>query len=327
MARQNGHGRQGVAVHAVLRRLVIGGVTAVLMAAAASAQQGRFRSGVDLVNVGVMVLDKRGNFITDLSARDFEVYEEGERQTVSHFSRGGTGAEAENLRLGLLFDTSGSMHDDIELARTAAIKFLKGLPEAQDITLVDFDTEVRIARYGQADFPRMVERIRGRKPEGLTALYDALGVYLDGLTELEGRKVLVIYTDGGDTRSAMSFADTLSMLRMADVTVYAVGFLEHQTGSMRSQQKMQLMQMAETTGGQAFFPVSTRSLTDIFDKVVAQIRAQYSLGFTSRNARKDGTWRRIEVRLVGSHLQALKVRSRKGYFAPVLDPSSRGSGQ
>jgi Ca-activated chloride channel family protein len=109
--------------------------------------------------------------------------------------------------------------------------------------------------------------------------------------------------------------------------VYAVGFLEHQTGSMRSQQKMQLMQMAETTGGQAFFPVSTRSLTDIFDKVVAQIRAQYSLGFTSRNARKDGTWRRIEVRLVGSHLQALKVRSRKGYFAPVLDPSSRGSGQ
>ena len=203
MARQNGAWGQGVAVHAVLRWVTIGGVTAVLMAAAVSAQQGRFRSGVDLVNVGVMVLDKRGNFITDLSERDFEVYEEGERQTVSHFSRGGTGAEAENLRLGLLFDTSGSMHDDIELALTAAIKFLKGLPEAQDITLVDFDTEVRIARYGQPDFPRLVERIRGRKPEGLTALYDALGVYLDGLTELEGRKVLVIYTDGGDTRSAM----------------------------------------------------------------------------------------------------------------------------
>jgi Ca-activated chloride channel family protein len=327
MARQNGAWGQGVAVHAVLRWLTIGGVTAVLMAAAVSAQQGRFRSGVDLVNVGVMVLDKRGNFITDLSARDFEVYEEGERQTVSHFSRGGTAAEAENLRLGLLFDTSGSMQDDIELARTAAIKFLKGLPEAQDITLVDFDTEVRIARYGQADFPRLIERIRGRRPEGLTALYDALGVYLDGLTELEGRKVLVIYTDGGDTRSAVTFADTLGMLRMADVTVYAIGFLEHQVGSMRSQQKMQLMQMAETTGGQAFFPVSTRNLTDIFDKVVAQIRAQYSLGFTSRNARKDGTWRKIEVRLVGSHLQGLKVRSRKGYFAPLLESASRGSGQ
>ena len=77
-------------MHAVVRRMVMGAVAAVLMAAAVSAQQGRFRSGVDLVNVGVMVLDKRGNFITDLSARDFEVYEEGERQTVSHFSRGAT---------------------------------------------------------------------------------------------------------------------------------------------------------------------------------------------------------------------------------------------
>ena len=121
------------------------------------------------------------------------------------------------------------MHDDIELARTAAIKFLKGLPEAQDITLVDFDTEVRIARYGLQDFPRLVERIRARKPEGLTALYDALGIYLDGADELDGRKVLVIYTDGGDTRSAVTFADRSSMLKMADVTVYAVGFLEHQS--------------------------------------------------------------------------------------------------
>ena len=163
-ATDEGHwGHKGVAVHAVLRRLTVGGVAAVALAAAVSAQQGRFRSGVDLVNVGVMVLDKRGNFITDLTARDFEVYEEGERQTVSYFSRGDTAGEAENLRLGLLFDTSGSMHDDIELARTAAIKFLKGLPEAQDITLVDFDTEVRIARYGQQDFPRMIERIRGAK--------------------------------------------------------------------------------------------------------------------------------------------------------------------
>jgi Ca-activated chloride channel family protein len=303
-------------------------MAAAVLATAVSAQQGRFRSGVDLVNVGVMVFDKRGNFITDLNARDFEVYEEGERQNVSYFSRGDSVGEAENLRIGLLFDTSGSMQDDIELARTAAIKFLKGLPEAQDITLVDFDTEVRIARYGQQDFPRLIERIRQRKPQGLTALYDALGVYLDGLTELDGRKVLVIYTDGGDTRSAVTFADSLSMLKMADVTVYAIGFLEHQGNSLRSQQKMQLMQMAETTGGQAFFPVSTRNLTDIFDKVVAQIRAQYSLGFTSRNDRKDGTWRRLEVRLVGSHLQGMRVRSRKGYFAPLLDGrSARGSGQ
>jgi VWFA-related protein len=96
-------------VHGVLRRLTVGLVAAVLLGAAVSAQQGRFRSGVDLVNVGVMVLDKRGNFITDLNEGDFEVYEDGERQTVKYFARGDTAGHAENLRVGLLFDTSGSM--------------------------------------------------------------------------------------------------------------------------------------------------------------------------------------------------------------------------
>ena len=302
-----------------LRWTVIGGMTIALLVATASAQQGRFRGGVDLVNVGVMVVDKRGNFITDLAQRDFEVYEEGERQTVSYFSRGSSDSEADNLRMGLLFDTSASMVEDIKLARTAAVRFLNGLPEAQDVTLVDFDTEVRIARYGVKDFPRMVERIRGRRPDGLTALYDALGVYLDGMTDIEGRKVLVIYTDGGDTRSAVTFADALGMLKAADSTVYVIGFLEHQPGSLRSQQRMQMMQMAEVTGGQAFFPFSTHNLNEIFDKIVTQVRAQYSLGFTSSNAKKDGTWRRLEVRLNGSHLQGLKVRSRRGYFAPLAD--------
>jgi Ca-activated chloride channel family protein len=308
-------------------RIVISGIAALVLSTGTSAQQGRFHAGIDLVNVGVMVFDKRGNFITDLSEHDFELYEEGERQTVKFFARGNATGEAENLRLGLLFDTSGSMHQDIELARTAAIKFLKGLPEAQDVTLVDFDTEVRIARYGQQDFPRMIERIRQRRPDGLTALYDALAVYLDGMTDLDGRKVLVVYTDGGDTRSAVTFADSLGMLRMADVTVYAIGFLDHERPSARNQQRMQLMQMAEVTGGQAFFPVSIENLTAIFDKVAEQIRAQYNLGFVSTNARKDGTWRKLEVRLVGSHLQGFKVRSRKGYFAPLAETQSGNSGQ
>ena len=298
-------------------RAGVAGVLAGAVTAGLSAQQGRYRSSIELVNVGVMVFDKRGNFITDLKEGDFELFEEGQRQDVTFFSRGDTGAEAQNLRLGLLFDTSGSMTDDIRFARTAAIKFLNGLPEAEDITLVDFDTEVRVARYGQNDFPRLVERIRGRKPDGWTALYDALGIYLDGADELDGRKVLVIYTDGGDTRSAITFSESLEMLRASDVTVYAIGFLEHQSASLRNEQKMRLQQLTEITGGQAFFPASTRVLDQVYERVLAQIRAQYSLGFTSSNPRKDGTWRKVEVRLTGEHLQGLKVRARKGYFAPL----------
>lgn len=303
---------------AIIGRAIIGGVlAAVALGSVASAQQGRFRAGVDLVNVGVMVLDKRGNLIADLTAADFEVFEEGARQQLRFFATGDADAEAQNLRLGLLFDTSGSMTDDIRMARTAAVKFLNTLHEAQDITLVDFDTEVRVARYGQNDFPRLVERIRERKPEGWTALYDALGIYLDGAFELDGRKVLVVYTDGGDTRSAVSFGDTLAMLQASDVTVYAIGFLQNQPHSARTGQRMRLQQIAEITGGEAYFPYSSRNLDEIYAKILEQVRAQYNLGFTSTNAAKDGTWRRIEVRLTDPDRRGLKVRSRQGYFAPL----------
>ena len=196
-----------------MRSVLLGTTIAALVATGLAAQQGRYRAGVDLVNVAVMVIDREGNFIPNLKQGDFELFEEGVKQSVQFFSRGDADAEALNLRLGLLLDTSGSMFDDIALARTAAIRFLKDLPEAHDITLVDFDTEVRVARYGTADLPRLVERIRSRKPDGFTSLYDALGIYLDGADDMDGRKVLVLYSDGGDTRSAQTFADIMSIDR------------------------------------------------------------------------------------------------------------------
>jgi Ca-activated chloride channel homolog len=282
-------------------------------------QQGRFRAEVDLVNIAVMVMDRQGNFISDLKADDFALYEDGARQKVTHFLRGDSDAEALNLRLGLLLDTSGSMQDDIALARTAAIRFLKELPEAHDVTLVDFDTEVRVARYGLADLPRLIERIRSRKTAGWTAFYDALGIYLDGVQELDGRKILVVYTDGGDTRSAQTFSDVLEMLRASDVIVYGIGFLQHQPTSVRNQQKMRLQQLADLTGGQTFFPTSIKGLGEVFDQIVAQVRAQYSLGFISSNTTHDGAWRKVEVRLTPAHLHSLRVRARRGYYAPLRD--------
>jgi VWFA-related protein len=161
-------------------------------------RQPTFRASVDLVHFGVTVTDRRGNFLTDLNAADFEIIEEGQKQTLRLFARGDTtvgllgagdrdeGALRQELHIGLLLDTSGSMTEDLKLARSAAIKFLNMLPEADDMTLVDFDTEVRVAKYGQKDFPRLVERIRQRKADGWTALYDAVGVYLDGAHDDKG---------------------------------------------------------------------------------------------------------------------------------------------
>lgn len=305
-------------MHAVKARIVMAALAAgaaSLVPAGLAGQQATFRAGIDVVNFGVTVTDRRGTFITDLDIEDFEILEDGKKQTPTYFARGDQATAAPPLHIGLLFDTSGSMGEDIKLARSAAVRFLNTLTDAVDMTLVDFDTEVRVATYGQRDFPRMVERIRSRQPAGYTAMYDALGVFLDGAAENEGRTILLLYTDGGDTRSAIALGDVMTLVQVSDVTIYAVGFLEHQSSSARVVQRAQLTRIAETTGGQAFFPTAMKDVEAAYDKVVAQIRAQYSLGYISTNTALDGRWRRVQIRLVRPDLRDARLQSRRGYFA------------
>jgi Ca-activated chloride channel family protein len=283
-----------------------------------AAQTPTFRTGIDLATFGVTVVDRKGEYLTDLNAEDFEIVEDGQKQTLKYFARGTDLESGPEMHVGLLFDTSGSMTEDIKLSRSAAVKFLNTLSEAKDMTLVDFDTEVRVAKYGQRDFPRMVERIRGRTPDGNTALYDAMGVYLDGASEDDGRKILVVYTDGGDTQSTISFGDLMTLLRASDATVYPVGFLEHSRGHI--EERAHLMQIAEATGGQAFFPTTMKDIEAAYDKVVAQIRAQYSLAYTSTNTKQDGAWRKVEIRASRPDLKGTKILARRGYFAPYQEP-------
>jgi Ca-activated chloride channel family protein len=287
---------------------IVAACTAAMLHAARG-QQATFRAGIDLVTMGVTVVDRRGNFVSDLTSSNFEIREDGRPQTITYFARGEE-LDAVPLHVGLLFDTSGSMGDDIKLSRSAAVRFLNTLSDAEDMTLVDFDTEVRVATYGQRDFPRMVERIRARQPDGWTALYDALGVFLDGAAENEGRTILVIYTDGGDTRSTLAFSDVMTLVRASGVTIHAVGFLEHQSSSSRLTQRMRLTQIAEETGGQAFFPSTMKDVEVAYDKVVAQIRNQYTLGYTSTNRAQDGKWRRVEVKVVRPDLKDARVQTR-----------------
>jgi Ca-activated chloride channel family protein len=298
-------------------------VTRALMAFAAivstgltaTAQKPTFRAAIDLVNFGVTVVDKQGKPITGLKADDFQVIENGKTQTLRFFAAGEP-EEAPPLHLGLLLDTSGSMADDLKDARSAAVKFVNALDGAADVTLVDFDTEVRVARFGADDYPRLVERIRGRKADGWTALYDAVGVYLNGAQSQDGRKVLVLYTDGGDTTSSLTFRDMLDLLKASDVTVYAIGYLEHQSSSGRIQQRSELERAAETTGGQSFFPGIAKDLTGVFEKIREELAARYSLGYISSDARTDGTWRNVEIKLVRPDLKGVRLRTRTGYFAP-----------
>jgi Ca-activated chloride channel homolog len=307
--------------------------TACLLVAATlglDAQQ-TFRAEVDLVHFDVTVVDKQGQPVIGLKPEDFEIVENGRKQALQFFSAGdtdgsstsgdgsstsGEGDAESPMHLGLLLDTSGSMADDLKDARAAAVKFVNAVEHAADFTLVDFDTEVRVARFSPADYPRLVERIRMRPADGWTALYDALGVYLNGAQGQEGRKVLVLYTDGGDTRSSLTFADALDLLKASDVTVYAIGYLEHQSSSARFQQRAELERFAAMTGGRAYFPSRPKDLDGVFDNIQKEIAARYSLGYVSSDTRTDGSWRGVEIKLLRRDLKGVRLRTRSGYYAP-----------
>jgi Ca-activated chloride channel family protein len=316
--------RRPLLAAAVLAFAGAGAGASLFRVEAAAAAQQRIRAGVDLVHFSVVVTDRQGAPITGLKPEDFELVEEGKPQAITYFSEGDPDegsklAELLPLRLGLALDTSGSMERDINDVRTGVIKFLLANEAAVDYTLVDFDTEVRVTRYGPDETERLIERIRRRKPDGWTALYDAVGVYLHSIGTIDGQKILLVYTDGGDTRSELTFSDLLDLLKSNDVTVYAIGYLENQSSSGRTVQQSQLQRMAQVTGGQAFFPTSMKDLEKIYEKIQREIAARYSLGYVSSDTRQDGAWRKVEVRLKRPDLKGARLRTRGGYFAPYRE--------
>jgi len=298
-----------------MRRVVVLSLTLVLTVATALAQQ-TFRSAIDLVHFGVVVTDKQGSPVAGLTADDFEIKEAGKPQAIKFFAAGDP-ETAPPLHLGFLLDTSGSMEEDLKDVRTAAIKFLNAMDQAEDITLVDFDTEVRKATYSGSQYAHLIERIRERKADGMTALYDAIGVYLAGTADQDGQKVLIMYTDGGDTRSALTMSEILNLLRASDVTVYVVGYLEHQSSSGRMTQRAELTRFAAMTGGLALFPTSVKEVDKMYEKIEREISSRYNLGYTSTDERTDGAWRSVEIRLKRTDLKGVKIRTRDGYFAPM----------
>ena len=273
-----------------------------------------FRGSVDLGNVGVTVAGKKQRLVTDLTVNDFAVYEDGKPQPIFAFA---SGAEpGPPLHVGVLLDVSASQELDLGFTQNAVIKFLTSLPEAVDMTFIDFASQVRGGRYAQSDFPRLVKRVRDLKAGGETALYDAIGVYLDGASEQDGRKIMVLYTDGGDTQSSLSLDSLMKLLKASDVTVYAIGALEKQPFKAALIQRALLADIAEATGGTAFFPSNVKDLDRIYEQVLGEVRAQYTLGYLSTNEKADGTWRKVDVRITRADAKGLHIRARKGYYAP-----------
>jgi len=268
------------------------------------------------VRLSVVVTGKDGRLIHGLAQDRFQVLEEGRPQQVAYFCEGAPG-ETLPLHLGLLLDGSESMDQDIGAAANAAVKFVKSLDEAVDVTFVDFDTTINLGRFLPDNYPRLFARIRERKAGGGTSLYDALGVFIERTFNEPGQHVVLIYTDGGDSTSSMTYGKLQQLLRLGNVMAYVVGYEQNQSTSERMMQQVRLGAIAHETGGEAFFPQSADELAGAYAKILDELAARYTIGYVPADLKTDGRFHKVEVRLGRPEVKGAKVRTRPGYLAPT----------
>jgi Ca-activated chloride channel family protein len=271
-----------------------------------------FRGTVEVVRLPVVVFARDGAPVRGLTADDFEVFEGGRRQPVAFFAEGPPGPDVP-LHLGIMLDRSESMELDLKAASAAAIRFIDALDEARDVTLVEFEKAIQVSRFSPANYPQLFSRIRDGKLGPLTALNDAIGRYVETTHGRDGQHVLVLYTDGGDSANGLTAADVQTLLRMGDVMVYVMGYVENLPAGERLRMQGTLTRMAEETGGEAFFPSSVKDVSAAYARIRAEIDARYTLGYVPSETVRDGRFRRVEVRL--RHPEpGIRVRTRSGYI-------------
>ena len=282
---------------------------AVLIAAGASATPPRpspspgsvFPVNLDEVHVSLSVRDAQNKVVTALRASDFELTEDGRPQTIQLFARGvdegqdsAAAREALALDLGLLLDTSSSMLQELKLSQEAATRFLEAIPRARELYTIFFDEDIRVSRYDSENQQGLSDRIHAAKGGGNTALYDAIAVYLSRVQDGSGRKILVLFTDGEDTRSALTYSDVVKLVRSGRVTIYAIAFGMYGGGPSRTlRPRAVLEQLAAMTGGQVFTPRSSRDLAGIYDRILEDLAGQFVVGYVSDNPLRDGKLRKI----------------------------------
>jgi Ca-activated chloride channel homolog len=300
-------------------------IASILLVSAASAVRGQEDTPVFAVDVGVVyvtatVRTEKGALVSDLGAEDFVLYEDGRPQKVSLFApaaqKGQEGEEAAlALNLGMLLDTSESMREQIKLSQESAIRFLESIPRARDLLLVFFDQDIRLSRYTSENQQGLFERILETKGKGNTALYDAISVYISRVSGSGGRKVLLVFTDGEDSTSAIGIMDVINLVRSSGVTIYPISFAGGAFGIGNNRfltAKAFLTQLADASGGSVFSPTASRELSSVYAKILDELENQYVLGFVSDKPEPDRRYRKLRLEVKGKEM---KVRHRAGYYA------------
>jgi len=303
-----------VAQHAPLLSAV--SLAAGLAAASPSAAQpvAVFSAETSLVNVAVTVEDAHGRPIDGLTARDFVVTEDGRRQKIEMCARmEAGGSRLTSLDVALLVDTSDSMLETLRRSQEAAVRFLTSLPNAQEIIVVFFDQTQRLERFDREHPEALFERVRTLPAGGNTAVRDAIAFSLRALSRSNGRSALVLLTDGIDTVSTTEPGALDKSVQSHAVTIYPVAYPASASGDGPDPQQAlkELGRLAEVTGGRLFRLPNEAALPRVLDEIVADLRAQYVLGFTPDASVAPGRLRKISVKLPG-HGKVV-VRHRAGY--------------
>ncbi|MFL6286562.1 MAG: VWA domain-containing protein [Pyrinomonadaceae bacterium] len=271
------------------------------------------RISSNLVPVPASVLDAQGRVVTDLRVEDFELLVDGRVRPVGDLSHAET-----PVSIALLFDNSSSLNATREFERKAGIEFLKSVVRKVDrAAIYSISTEPRLAQPLTNDVHTLVRTVEGfGKAEGATALFDTIATAADYLQPQKTRKVVVIVSDGTDTISDLDFDQTMARVLSDDCQVYAVQTGNSESANLRDLAgERRLQEFAAQTGGEVFIPHSNRELSDAFTQIAADLSQQYVLSYYPDSTEpRDGRFRSFTLNV--KTRPNLRVRTRKGYYAP-----------
>lgn len=305
-----------------MARLLVAGLAVALFLLArvglAQDQAPSFRTAIDLVSLNITVTDAKGQYVTDLNAEDFQIFEDGVFQELTLFNRTNL-----PIALSLLLDTSSSMEERLVTAQEAAIGFANQLRPQDIAEVVDFDSRVEVLQTYTSDRQELEQAIRRTVAGGSTSLYNAVYISLKGFQRIRAtqpdevrRQALVLLSDGEDTSSLVSFDEVLDLAKRSETAIYCIGLQSRDSSSNRGfrEATFALRQLANQTGGRVFFIDDTEELAGVYAQISDELSSQYTVGYVSKNTRRDGGWRRIIAQV---ERPKLIVRTKQGYYAPT----------
>jgi Ca-activated chloride channel family protein len=294
------------------RPVIVGGDEAARLAA--SAPGSNIRIDVNLVLVPMTVTDPMNRLVTGLEKENFYLTDNNIPQTIKSFA-----TQDAPLTIGIVFDLSGSMQSKFIRARKALSEFLRTCNPQDEFFVVGFNDRPAIIVDYTSDVDDVEARMVMLRPENRTALIDA--VYL-GVNKLKTakyqRKALLIISDGGDNRSRYTDTELRRAVRESEVQIYSIGIFDMFAPTPEEQSGPELLRdVSEVTGGRVFPVVDLQDLADVAQKISQELRNEYVIGYTPSDTKRDGSWRKLKVRLLPPPgLPTLTVHNREGYYAP-----------